>query len=52
MRSWILGAAFIIVGAFNPEVKFETTLSVVIVFLWICGFFMDAIEFFKRYEQY
>jgi len=51
MRLWILGAAFIIVGANNLEVEFETTLSVFIVFLLIIGFFMDAIEFLKKYDK-
>jgi len=51
MRLWILGAAFIIVGAINPEVNYGTTLSLFIIFLLVSGFFMDVIEFLKKWEQ-
>ena len=51
MRLWILGAGFIIAAAINPEVKFGTMLSIFVVFLLVSGFFMDAIEFGKKWQQ-
>ena len=50
MRLWILGAALIIVRAINPEVTYETTLSIFLIILFVGGSFMDAIEFLNKWK--